>query len=768
MSSGLYTIPQTVVEDTAAFRGEVEKFISGSLSAVAFRAIRVPMGIYEQRENGTYMVRIRGAAGVFLPHQAKRIAELAERYGSGVVHVTTRQDLQIHSVAIENTPAILESLLDVALSTRGGGGNTVRNISACPNSGVCSDELFDVTPYATALTEYLLRDRANFNLPRKFKVAFSGCSKGCALSAVADLGFFAKVKGGVPGFSVYAGGGMGAVSGLGVLMDDFIPAESIFETTEAVKRMFDKYGDRSDRHKARLRFVLQRVGLEEFRRLFRKELSAVREQALSFPPLKSQFQDSIDRQPDRQAEAPDPERTAWRNTHVLSRGQSGTVVVRIPLKLGDISHLSLESVAELAADVDAVIRTTQDQNLILAGVAEWHLDLVYRTLKDADASLVGPASPFVSCAGASTCKLGLCLSRNLVEAAEQEVAGLSIPDDLTIRVSGCPNSCGQHPIGQIGLYGGARRVGDKLVPYYYVLAGGRLEEGSAKLAEQVAAIPARAIPSLLRDFLKEAAEQRTNEETTDDLIARWGAARLRQLAGNYEDVPSYESNADYYRDFGSNTDFSLAGRGPGECGAGVMDVIALDVTSAKDHLRRGELDKASASAARALLITFGLELQNKDEVYQAFLERLVEPGWVSKDAVNIVDAARRFEFGDNKALFGLEDDLARLIARIEELLHSMDSNLSFRVDKYADTDGAAIAAISAAEDLDLRGVACPMNFVRAKLHLEQLDTGAELDILLDGGEPVRNVPASFSDQGEEVVSVTEESAHWRVRIKKLS
>ncbi|HEX2999190.1 MAG TPA: nitrite/sulfite reductase, partial [Armatimonadota bacterium] len=256
MSETTYQLPQSVVEDVRSFRREVEKYLAGETNAVAFRAYRVPMGVYEQRENDTYMVRVRGAGGVFLPRQVKRIAALAAEFGNGVVHATTRQDLQIHNVAIENTPAIFEHLLEVGLSSRGGGGNTVRNITASPLAGVNPAEPFDVTPYALALTEYLTANRANFNLPRKFKVAFSGDAADSALASVADLGFFAHVRDGVNGFAVYAGGGMGSQPALAVKVADFVPGDAIFAVAEAMKRLFDQEGDRSNRSLARLRFVV--------------------------------------------------------------------------------------------------------------------------------------------------------------------------------------------------------------------------------------------------------------------------------------------------------------------------------------------------------------------------------------------------------------------------------------------------------------------------------------------------------------------------------
>jgi len=253
-------IPDTVREDTLAYRGKVEKFIAGQTSAVAFRGYRVPMGVYEQRAAGKFMVRIRIGAGLVLPHQLERIAQLSKTYGNGIIHVTTRQDIQIHEVAIENTPDVLEGLLEAGLSSRGGGGNTVRNITACPGAGFCPDEQFDVTPHSIAVAEYLLQDRSSFNLPRKYKIVFSGCSTDCAFASVADLGFFAHIRNGVKGFSVYAGGGLGSNPRVAVMIEEFVEASEIFEVAEAIKRLFDKHGDRANRHKARLRYVLARLG----------------------------------------------------------------------------------------------------------------------------------------------------------------------------------------------------------------------------------------------------------------------------------------------------------------------------------------------------------------------------------------------------------------------------------------------------------------------------------------------------------------------------
>jgi len=557
-----YRIPENAVEDALAFRREVERFISGQTSATAFKALRVPMGIYEQRESDTYMVRIRGAAGIFLPHQANLIADLAEKFGDGKVHVTTRQDLQIHRVLIQDTPVILERLIEAGLSTRGGGGNTVRNISACPHAGVCRDEAFDVSPYALALTEYLIIDRANFNLPRKFKVAFSGCGQDCSLASVTDLGFFAHSQSGIHGFSVYAGGGMGAHSTIGVLIEDFIPAQELFEVAEAVKRLFDKYGDRTNRHKARLRFVLERFGTEEFRRLYKLELEQVRLEGISTPRIKPNGETASKSDASYGNPHNDHNFLVWRSKYATSQKQANLYMTNVPLELGLITSSSLKIIADAASQIgNGTLRTTQQQGLQLRNVPESRLYDLYKTLQVTGISFPAIKSvKCVACTGASTCRLGLCLSRGLATAIEAEFSEIEFPFEVPIKISGCPNSCGHHPIAPIGLHGGASRAGGRLFPVYFLYAGGKVGEGAAKLGQLVAKIPAKAVPALLREFCMAATKEHRASESLDELLHRWGIDHLGALAEKYKQNPSYEDSPEFYRDFGCAEDFSPARR----------------------------------------------------------------------------------------------------------------------------------------------------------------------------------------------------------------
>ncbi len=508
-------IPASVKEDVSGYREAVAKFLIGKTEAESFKAYRVPMGVYEQRTSGKYMVRIRIGAGLVLPYQLERIAELSKKYGNGVVHVTTRQDIQIHDVDIKDTPDIFESLLEVELSTRGGGGNTVRNVTACVRCGVCPKEQFDVAPYAIGVAEYLLQDRGSFNLPRKYKIVFSGCPEDCAFASVADLGFFAHVKEGRKGFSVYAAGGLGSSSAVAVMIEEFVEAEEVFEVAEAIKRLFDEYGDRSNRYKARLRYVLKRFGADEFIRLYRKYREAIKAEGLvgEVPEIRE-----IERKVDGQEEQGGSSKTADL-PNVMAEKISGHYSVRLRLKNGDISAEALVRVGQISEGFgDGIVRTSQLQDIFITGVSKENIRNVNRLLKELGIDTADGGPKVVSCTGATTCKLGLCFSRDLADAISDELEKINgLRDDEVIRISGCPNSCGQHNIAQIGFQGRIKRVNGELVPYYDILLGGRTIEGEAKLGEKAGMVAAEELPDLLAAAFK-----------SNDAVERYLSAKISE------------------------------------------------------------------------------------------------------------------------------------------------------------------------------------------------------------------------------------------------
>ena len=271
-TQSIYRLPDSLPGDLAQLRQMTEAFRAGDIPSARYQAFRVPQGVYEQRQSGTYMLRARLATGILTPGQMRVAAEVAEVYGNGTLHMTSRQDLQVHGVALAGIPDAVARLTEAGLSTKGGGGNTVRNITACFQAGVCPDEVVDVTPHVLRLTESLLLDPLSFQLPRKYKIACSGCGRDCAGAMVNDLGFIGKRRGGEDGFAVYAGGGMGARSCVGRQLEEFVPAAAVVKVAEAVKRVFDRHGNRKNRHHARLRFLIEDLGFDAFEKLYRAEV----------------------------------------------------------------------------------------------------------------------------------------------------------------------------------------------------------------------------------------------------------------------------------------------------------------------------------------------------------------------------------------------------------------------------------------------------------------------------------------------------------------
>lgn len=747
-------IPKSVEEDTLGYRDQVEKFLQGETSPVAFRAYRVPMGIYEQRTAGTYMVRIRIGAGRILPFQLERVAELSKTHGNGIVHVTTRQDIQIHQVRIEETPDVLEGLLEVGLSSRGGGGNTVRNVAACPRAGVCPEEEFDVAPYAIATAEYLLADRSSFNLPRKYKIAFSGCPTDCAFASVADLGFFAHTKDNVRGFSVYAAGGLGSNPAVAVKIEDFIETGEIFEVAEAIKRLFDQYGDRANKHKARLRYVLARLGAEEFVRLYEKEREILKTDGLPYEPPEIRDHDGAD------AGHEASENPEERYSDISSEKIAGRYTVRLRLKNGDIPANDLQKVGKIAAQYgQGLVRTTQLQDLLITGVAGDDLDKVNNKLKKLSIDVLGDGMPkVVACAGASTCKLGLCLSRGLADAILNELHQTDIRSngsETIIRISGCPNSCGHHYLGSVGFQGRAKRVNGRLMPCYDVLLNAKTVEGQARLAEKIGTVPAKRIPDLLRHSLRESSIDKEH---------------LRTLVAKHHHIDAELLMEEDYYDYGADEPFSLAGRGPGECGAGVMDVIKVDIDEAKDAIKATPVSseniyRAIIAATRALLVKFGLEPKKDREIFAGFSKHLIEPDWVESQTQQILEDALDWRMGEKESIDDLLPRVQVLIRRVEELFLSLDASLQFKaepVEQKVPTEQTKKKRYL----VDLRGVVCPLNFVKAKIELEKIEIGDVLEVLLDEGEPVRNVPASFTEQGHEVMGIENLNGHFCVKVRR--
>jgi len=769
-----WRLPASLPDDLAAFERNVAQFKEGKISATQFQVFRVPQGVYEQRESGAYMLRVRFPAGVALPHQLRTLADVAEQFGDGILHVTTRQDIQVHRVVVEAIHPALTALATAGLSTKGGGGNTVRNITGCGDAGVCADEVFDVTPHVLALTEFLLNDPQSFQLPRKYKIAFSGCGRDCSGGTVNDVGFVAKSRDGAQGFAVYVGGGMGSSSRVADLLEEFAPASDVPLIAEAIKRVFSAHGNRKDKHHARLRFLIRQLGLDAFRKLYNEQLAALRRQPPALPVLRPiSHPEPVSARAITSAPA-SGSFNAWRTANVRQQKQSGFFLIEIPLFLGDIGSGTLRAFAGVVEKYgEKLVRSTQKQNLILRWVRQNELERLHRELSALGlADSVAPVlRDLVTCTGAATCKLGICLSRGAAKGIHDNLLRSKLDlhslGNLQINISGCPNACGRHPVGHIGLHGAARRVDSRLVPHYTLQFGGRVEEGKTELATGRHAIPARNVPAFLAELLG-AFEQSSQRPDFHAFLRAGGDTLIDSLVAKHKPVPRFSEDKNFYFDWGADEPFSLAGRGPGECGAGVLDLIEVDLKSAAQSLQEKQYFSAAALASRALLVTRGEQANNDKEAFELFQKHFIQPGLVESRFQSLVTLGTRVAASPNPAtVFAAPpEEVANFVGAVQNLFKNMDATLQFaKRTEPAQPLPPAPAGKLADLEKDFRGVVCPLNYVKTKMALEQLKSGQTLSVLLDANG-ARNVPDSATKDGHEVVSITPEGSASRILIRK--
>lgn len=692
---GYYTLPETIEHDINTLQDWVNRYNLLQVTPEKFRGFRVPLGIYEQRQSETYMMRLRLPGGAILPEQMRGLARVA-REKNAQIHLTTRQDIQLQNVLLDDLVPAYRALHALGLTCKGGGGNTVRNITSCPDAALCPQEAFPVFPYAVALTEYFLPKPGSYNLPRKFKIAFSGCGEDCALATINDVGFIAKIKDDVRGFSVYAGGGMGTHPRVSMKLHDFIPAEEACATAEAVRRVFDKYGDRKHRHRARLRFVVDKFGEETFRELYERELKEVRNEGEAAFSLRSEGEEILyDENDEIHSESPVDERyNEWKQFFVHPQLREGYFMAHVPVALGDASPETLEHLADVCEKVNGSLCVAQTQDFNLRRVHEDALPFVYNRLREK--YLAEPRrnlGNLVCCKGASTCKLGLCLSQGACRAIAQELDDskiyLSRLPEVRVRVSGCPNSCGQHQIGGIGLHGAARRADGRTAPFYMVLLGGAVSEAETQLAQSMGQVPAKNVPALIRDFLREYFVQKKNGGNFLEFLDAEGRGTMLRLIEKYSAMPSHAQAPEYYKDWSSGEEFSLAGRSAGECGAGVFDMIQSDLqggrasyeiylrTKAPEHLFQ-----SVSALSSSLLIVKGADPKNDMEAFSEFEKYFVEEGWVSSRYRDVLNAAREyFYLKEPQKLIQHELMVPLLLSRLEELYAALDANLQFQTEK---------------------------------------------------------------------------------------
>lgn len=792
----MYQIPKTLTDDIRYTEELIAGYKAGSVPEAQFKAVRVPMGIYEQRISGQYMLRIRCAGGYIAPRQLRRAAEIARDINASHLHVTTREELQIHRVGIDDIAGPLQELQRVGLSTQGGGGNTIRNMICDVRAGIDDHAPFDPYPYCVGLTNRLIAEKDSFNMPRKLKIAFDLSEELADHALIQDLGLIPIIRDGARGFKVLLGGSGAPNPALGWTMFDFLPAVDLYRAAEAAKAFFQANGNRRNRHKARIRYIFYRLGYEETRRRYMAFFDEYkRRPEMDFEPAELHYaQNAPNFAP--LAEAGEVFRT-WKRRYATPQSQPGLWATVVPLLHGNARPETFIRLADFAAAFgEDVIRFTTRQNIQLRNIPEAYLPNVYALLQELKLDIDVPyiVSDLCSCTGADTCRLGICLSKGAIDAVRRRLKRSSLPLDrvagLTVNLNGCTNTCALHSWADLGFSGRIGRVEEHSYPAYTVHL--RLH-GRHKLGEAVGYVAAHDLPAFVEDFLKAYIDKQAQYADYDAFVRAEGEATAKEIIRKYADVPSFDEDKNYYYDWGAEEVFSITRHGKAECSAGLFDIIELDQSLIEEKQKKldalAHTDGASAdeveallrgivfSASRMLLVTRGAEPRTEDEVYSQFEALFIEAGIVSRDFLPVVEAAR-----NGRSLRGNEAAVRQLADTVNQLYAGMDDSLNFKV---PEASGAATAPTGtattseaptatppapAAEEpkvkKDFRGVACPMNFVKTKIALSTMQPGELLEILLDDGQPIENVPGSVRGEGHQVLSTEKLGTYWKVLIRK--
>jgi len=490
-----YIIPSSLDSEIIDFNAHVNRFINGEITSIELKHQSAPFGVYEQR-NQKFMIRIRCAAGINSPMQLKTVGQLSNKFGGDEIHITTRQELQLHDVEPENIIPAINELKKVGLASRGGGGNTVRNVLASWDSGIAKNEVFDVTPHAVVITNKLISEGNSWKLPRKFKIAFSKSDQDNTNARCTDIGFIASEQDGKKGFKVYVAGGMGRQSQSGNLLHNFIPEDEIYYVTEAIKMLFYKYGNRENRNQARLRFLWNSLGKDKFIELYNEELANVKNtnsEKFILPVIKNNSNENISLD---EKTLSSEEFELWKKRYVSAQKQTGLFSVDIPFLFGNIKNDDAIALAQLLSNFgENTIRFTIHQNIMLRNIPGKFLGNIYELIckiapLSAKPRLIGNC---IACTGSAICKIGICRPRGLLKKLNAELEKINLPldefPDIKINLSGCPNSCGQHHIADLGFAGRIKSENGERKFYYSVFKNAEVINDLLSLAKQTDEIP---------------------------------------------------------------------------------------------------------------------------------------------------------------------------------------------------------------------------------------------------------------------------------------
>ncbi|HUQ38664.1 MAG TPA: nitrite/sulfite reductase [Acidimicrobiales bacterium] len=583
-----HDIDPALLADIERFEGHLARFLAGELEEDVFRVIRLGNGIYGQRQGGTHqMVRIKIPYGSMTPEQLEMCGHVADTYSRGWGHITTRQNIQVHFVELTQVPEVMRLLASVGLTTREACGDTVRNVMGCHLAGACPQEVLDISPWAEATFRHLLRNPYSQRLPRKFKINFSGCATDCGQAMFNDVGVIAVNRplpdGTVePGFRVFFAGGLGANPHPAQALEEFTSREDLLPTVEAILRTFDHYGNRDNKLRARMKWLVDTMGVDEVRARILKERKFLRASATwpgpGVPPVVAEWGDA----PAGINTSVTPTQVgvpvtltrkdsfgAWDEANVVRGVAKGTVSALAHAHLGDITGDQFRALASIQREFDATVRVTNRQNLVYRDLTEEQLPVLYERLEAIGMAKPGAelARDVVACPGADTCNLAVTQSRGLADEIGKalEASGLDEVGGIRINISGCTNSCGQHHIADIGFMGVERRAHGQAAPGYQMLLGGRVGDAEIEFGQKALRLPAKNVGKAVVAVVGRFAAERDAGELFGQWLDRVGGAKELGLELKHlDEFPAPDENPDFYVDFDETGPY-VAEVGDSEC-----------------------------------------------------------------------------------------------------------------------------------------------------------------------------------------------------------
>ena len=818
----MYRIPSTLNGDLDYTQSLIDQFKAGEIQAGQLKSNRVPMGIYEQRKNQHYMLRLRCAGGLVTPEQLAKIAFVGHQLSTSHLHVTTRQEIQIHNVDIEDAIPALKKLEKVGISSAGGGGNTVRNMMVDDRSGLTADEEFDVYPYVEELTSRLIAEKDSFTMPRKYKVAIDTSVATANYSYIADLGLQARIKDGQRGFRVLIAGSAASNAHTGWEVFDFLPEKDLYRAAKALKNWFHKYGNRRNRHKARMRYVFYKYGTEEAKRLYLEEFEELKKDgSIDF---KAPALPLVHHKPNFPALNAPTDFETWKRRYAHKQTNAEGLkenlwYAYIPLRHGNNSTDFFAEVAEYLGNYgNDVIRFTKKEQIQVRNIPEEYLTNIYAFFKKLGVYQIDypvVVTNLTCCTGADTCRLGICLPKGAIDGIAKQLLNsnlnLDAIPDFELRMNGCTNICALATWGDLGFSGRVGRVGDDPYPAYTIWLP---VKGKHEIDLQQGYIAAKKIPAFVEDYLRDVIAEQANYTDYYEYVAKRGVNIVKNLIAKYKEVAPYSEEPDTFFDFGDDEKFSLIKYGKAECSAGLFDIIEIDQDTIREKRKEVEqLEDTSKiekllhdivfSENRMLLVTRGLDPRTDEDVYNGFEKEFIAAGIIPQKFKVLTDKAR-----NNESLIAEKPLIDELADLLNDLYQNMDDSLQFKLpadqsptdftentdskEKSAESNSKEEKSVSSVKSVgqrntseneekssagepeaispdvkkDFRGVMCPMNFVKTKIALTPMQSGQILEILLDDGAPIENVPGSVKNEGHTILSTEKVENYWKVLIKK--